>query len=176
VSDESISERLLVRKSPGRGRGVFALRDFEEDELIETAPIIVLPPEDAPLLNLTTIARYQFGWRVPGETAVVLGYGALYNHSTEPNTAWENDPDGNFIHFFALRPIAKGEEIRTDYGRGMFWKATVDPPPWWAPFTAKLRRRFTPRRSAVMLATGAAIVGTAWRRRRRARRSSADDG
>ena len=172
MSDESISERLLVRESPGRGRGVFALRDFEEDELIETAPIIVLPREDAPLLRLTTSARYQFGWRVPGETAFVLGYGALYNHSPEPNAAWKNDPDGNFVHFFALRPIAKGEEITANYGRGMFWKGTVDPPPWWAPITARLKRRFRAKRSAVMLGAGAVILGIATRRRRRARRSS----
>ena len=189
MSDDSISERLIVKESPGRGRGVFALRDFEADELIETTPIIVLPPEDGPLLRLTTSARYQFGWRVPGTTAIVLGYGAIYNHSPDPNAEWQNDPEGDFIHFVALRPIKKGEEIRTDYGRRMFWKDTVDPPPWWAANVAvlklrlrrgsarmktRLRRGFTPKRSAALLAA-AASVGVATRRRRRARRSSDGD-
>src|SRR5207248_5443325 len=123
--------------------------------------------------------RYQFGWRIKGTTAIVLGYGALYNHSPEPNAAWENDPDENFIHFFTLRPIKKGEEITTDYGRGMFWRGTVDPPPWWSANVMVLKRRLkrsvTPKRSAALVAAGATVVGFATLQRRRARRWSDGD-
>ena len=32
-----------IRPSPGKGRGVFALRCFEAGELIERAPVVVIP-------------------------------------------------------------------------------------------------------------------------------------
>lgn len=170
---------MLVKESPGRGRGVFAQRDFEQGELIETAPVIVLPNEDRQVLRLTILARYAFKWpRVQGAAALPLGYAMLHNHAADPNARWENDPDDNLMHFFATRSIAKGEEIRTNYGRPGYWKDTVDPVPWWEPLTARLRNGFSPKSFAVLLAAGAAIVGIARRRSRRARRSlayTADD-
>ena len=165
---------MLVKESPGRGRGVFAQRDFDEGELIETAPVIVLSDEDRQVLRLTTLARYGFKWpRVKGAAALPLGYAMLHNHAADPNARWENDPDDNLMHFFAIRPIARGEEITTNYGRPGYWKDTVDPVPWWAPLTARLRQAFRPTRVAVMLAAGAAVVVIAGRRRRGARRSPA---
>ena len=162
-----MTKRLLVKESPGKGRGVFALRDFEEDEVIETVPVIVLPPEDRPLLRLTTLVRYAFKWpHVQGAAALPLGYAMLHNHSAEPNARWQNDFDQNLMHFIALRPIAEGEEIMTNYGRPWgYWKDTVDPPPWWAPFTARVRREVRAKRVALMLAAGAVIVGIAVRGR-----------
>ena len=38
----------------------------------------------------------------------------LYNHSTEPNAMFAKDDDDNLMHYVALRPIAKGEEITQD--------------------------------------------------------------
>jgi len=173
VSDESISGRLLVRESPGRGRGVFALRDFEPGELIETAPVIVLPPEDRTRLQLTTLARYQFKWpRVEGATAVPLGYAMLHNHSSEPNATREDDPDEDLMHFLAVRPIAKGDEITVNYGRDMYGDNAVDPPPWWSWSTAGLRGRFRQTGSVVLVGAIAAL-SFLLRRRRRARRSLA---
>ena len=165
---DSITKRLLVKESPGKGRGVFAVRDFEEDEVIETVPVIVLPPEDKPLVRLTMLARYAFGWPcLKGVTAIPLGYGMLHNHSPEPNARWENDFEQNLMHFIALRPIAEGEEIMTNYGRPWgYWKDTVDPPPWWLPFTDRVKRGLKAKRFALMAAAGAVIVGLAVRRRR----------
>jgi hypothetical protein len=173
VPDESMTQRLIVKDSPGRGRGVFALRDFEEGALIESAPVIVLPVEDRDLLRLTTLARYQFNWRVKGATAIPLGYGMIHNHSPEPNARWENDADEDLMHFIAVRAISRGEEITTNYGRGLYRKGSVDPPPWW--WLALKNFRPKPKRPVVMLGAGAAILGVAWHQRRRLRRSSAGD-
>ena len=169
----STPAELVVKESLGRGRGVFAGRDFAEDEVIEVCPVIVVPGDQQRPIELTILGHYIFNWRrksapfPPDQVAigVFLGYGGLYNHSPAANAAWENDVDENVVHFFALRPIATGEEIMINYGRGAYRPGSVDAPPWWSSYRL--------RNSA--LAMGCAVVGLgiAGLRRRHARRSSA---
>ena len=162
VTDVRGPNGLIVKESPGRGRGVFAGQDFEEGDLIETCPVIVVPADEGIHLRLTTLGRYSFQWR--RGSGVVLGYGALINHSSSPNAAWDRDVDNNVMHFFAVRPIAKGEEITHDYGRRKYRPDSVDPPPWWA--------GYRPTKKLVMMVGGAVVgLGIAGLLGRRARRS-----
>ncbi len=110
-------DRILVGPSPGRGRGVFARSDIRVGDVIERAPVIVLPPPDYALLDERTIlANYHFPWdRALGSGALVLGLGSLYNHSSHPNADYARDHDAFEIIFFAVRDIRAGEEIRWNY-------------------------------------------------------------
>ena len=53
---------ITVKDSPGKGRGVFAQRNFKEGEVIETCPVIVLPAEEIDALELTQLYSYYFAW------------------------------------------------------------------------------------------------------------------
>jgi hypothetical protein len=94
-----------------RGRGVFALRDFREGEVVEICPTVVLADEDVE----GVVRNYAFSARQPGKLLLVLGYGMLYNHSAEPNL-FHRSAGRLLIEFVALRDIAAGEELTHDYG------------------------------------------------------------
>ena len=110
---------VVVRESPGRGRGVFANRDFSTGEIIEICPVIVLPDHDIPKIDQTVLAQYYFGWSGPeGSAALGLGFALLYNHSETPNAACHKDLTERTIFFIALRDIRNGEEIFYRYNTG----------------------------------------------------------
>lgn len=101
---------------PGKGRAVFAARDFAEDELIELCPVLVLPPDDADAADDTSLQPYFYEWGEDGESrGLPLGYGAIYNHSLEPNACCEMDYGRAEMKVVALRAIHAGEEITVNY-------------------------------------------------------------
>lgn len=53
---------LAVRDVPGRGRGVHALRAFRRGEVLERAPVIVVPRTDVESLRGTLLDDYWFWW------------------------------------------------------------------------------------------------------------------
>lgn len=107
---------LRLGISPGRGRGVFAARRIRAGEVIEEAPVIVVPASDVPALKRTALFDYYFLWgEASGEAAVCLGYGSLYNHSATPNAEYVRLFERQAIRFKALRAIEEGEEILTNY-------------------------------------------------------------
>lgn len=76
---------ISVKDSPGKGRGVFAQRNFKKGEVIETCPVIVLPAKEIDSLELTQLYNYYFAWGPDSKDgAIALGYGSLYNHSYNP--------------------------------------------------------------------------------------------
>jgi uncharacterized protein len=108
-----------VGRSPGRGRGVFATRRFEEGDVIEVCPAIVLSAHDARRLDGTRLYHYYFGWGPDGrQAAIALGYGSLYNHSVTPNAAYHKDTETETISFIATKAILPGEEIHITYNPG----------------------------------------------------------
>jgi hypothetical protein len=100
------SEAVELRRVKGKGRGVFARRPILTGEVIERAPVLVLPAGGGP-------GDDCFEWG-EGTWALALGYGSLYNHSYEPNARYE-DVGGRTKCFVALRDIAAGEEITVNY-------------------------------------------------------------
>src|SRR5436305_8428810 len=109
---------LEVRSRSGKGRGVFAASRFACGEIIETAPIILIPAEQWPHIEPTVLALYIYNFGPTAEqehAAIALGYGSLYNHSYQPNAKYIKDWDRQLIHFVAVRDIAEGEEITLNY-------------------------------------------------------------
>ncbi|MEZ4387015.1 MAG: SET domain-containing protein [Candidatus Krumholzibacteriia bacterium] len=112
--------QIEIREVPGKGRGVFALRDFAPGQAIERAPVVVLKDSQYELLNHTTLRDYYFDWG-GDNCAIPLGYSLIYNHSDEPNAETRRDRMADTITFVAIRPIAAGEEIVHRY----------ECPPWF---------------------------------------------
>lgn len=103
-----------------KGRGVFALRDFAQGEIVEQCPVIILlrayeqlPPR---------IKTIVFNWGNLAKTnpsfALSLGYGSLYNHDNPANLRYEAVPDNTTIHYIAVRAIKKDEELTINYNAG----------------------------------------------------------
>lgn len=108
------TDLVEVRRVRGKGRGVFARRWIAAGEVIERAPVVVLPEsvlwhDGGP----TPLACYAFLWGA-GTVALALGYGSLYNHSYRPNARYDDVAPRTKI-FTALRTIAAGEEITINY-------------------------------------------------------------
>jgi hypothetical protein len=105
---------LTVKPIPGKGRGVIAERDFAAGEVVEVAPVVLVPDADAAGVHGTIVARYWYEWD-EGDYALVMGYGSLYNHSFDPNAEYVRDFEGLTMSYVALRPIRAGEEVTINY-------------------------------------------------------------
>lgn len=109
-----------------KGRGVFARRDFAQDELVEEAPVILLEEQIQFLPD--PVRKVVFTWFAPNHVtyphALVLGFGSLYNHANPANMRWECSPTNLAIRFISVRPIKVGEELTINYnahGGGAVW-------------------------------------------------------
>ena len=107
---------ISCRESPGRGRGVFAHRVFLPGEIIEAAPVLVIPISQRPLIAATILDSVAFEWGAEGlELAIVLGFGSLYNHSSTPNAHYLKNLDGRRFDFLCVTRIEENEEIFINY-------------------------------------------------------------
>jgi len=107
---------IRVQKTPGKGRGVIALRNFKKGDIIERAPVIVLSEKDKKLIEKTELFNHYFDWgRGSKKAAISLGWGSIYNHSWQPNAEYIHEEKNETLVFRAIRPIKKGEEICTTY-------------------------------------------------------------
>ncbi|MFP5376046.1 MAG: SET domain-containing protein [Acidimicrobiia bacterium] len=126
------TDALYVARSDINGLGVFAARPFEPGELVECCPMIVCPAPDESLIEQTRLRGLYFTW-TDGAVALALGYGSLYNHSWEPNAAYELDYRRKLCRFRAVLPIAANDEVTINYtgepdGRGDLWFDPGAPP------------------------------------------------
>ncbi len=120
------SDLIEVRRSTTRGRGgrgVYALRDIPAGTVIERTPVLLIPRNqvfsDDPRIRAANarLSWYVFDWT--GQTkrdyvALALGYGSIYNHSDDPNAAWEPEPPDT-LAFRATRDIPVGHEVFISY-------------------------------------------------------------
>ncbi|WP_078409525.1 SET domain-containing protein [Priestia abyssalis] len=95
-------------------RGVFATRDITRGELIHKAPVIPYPNEQHAFIEKTLLADYVFEYG-KNHTAVLLGYGMLFNHSYKPNATYEINFANHTFDFYAYKDIKAGEEILINY-------------------------------------------------------------
>lgn len=107
--------QVEVRKTPNKGRGVFALRDFKKGEIVESCPVINITPKERKQLEKTIFNFYIYPWRSTRSGSLALGYGSIYNHSFEPNADWKQNFKTNSMVYRAIKPIKKGEEILINY-------------------------------------------------------------
>lgn len=106
---------LQVKKTKSKGRGVFTLKNIPQHKIVENSPVLLLPNKitdnDLAILGLDHYC-YDFN----GKTAIALGFGSLFNHSSKPNCDWFIDEKNNCIVYSANRTILAYEEITIDYG------------------------------------------------------------
>lgn len=109
---------IKVKTSPLSGgefnRGVFATIDIEKGTLIHEAPVIPYPNKDHVYIEKTILDDYVFEYGI-NHTAIVLGYGMLFNHSYEPNATYDINFDNHTFEFYAYKDIKAGEEILINY-------------------------------------------------------------
>jgi len=101
------------------GRGAFALKNIREGATVERCPALEVTDSDVggELLN------YVFYGSDEKKRLVAMGNGMLFNHSSTPNVAYylEETSLGPELVIYALRNIARGEELFYNYGDD-----------WWA--------------------------------------------
>jgi SET domain-containing protein len=108
------SDAVIIKRIPGKGRGVFARRRIAKGTLIERVPVLVVPVKDIVTgLKNPVLAKFSF-IRSDTTLAIALGYGSLYNHSYRPNAEYDDGPAAT-MYFTALRDIKPGEEITINY-------------------------------------------------------------
>ncbi|MEO4052288.1 SET domain-containing protein [Solibacillus sp. CAU 1738] len=95
-------------------RGVFTTSDIQKGALLHQAPVISYPNEQHQYIEQTMLADYAFEYGI-GQSAILLGYGMLFNHSYEPNAMYEINFKNQTFDFFAYRDIKAGEEILINY-------------------------------------------------------------
>jgi hypothetical protein len=105
---------IYIMAVAGKGRGVFAARDFKRGELVEAAPVIVISDEDVDLIDETKLADYYYKWG-DAQFAVVLGYGSLYNYSATPNLTFKPDLKHDVMLYRAAKAIPKDQELTINY-------------------------------------------------------------
>jgi uncharacterized protein len=95
-------------------RGVFATQNIKKGELFHIAPVIPYPNVEHILIEETVLADYVYEYG-KNHSAVVLGYGMLFNHSFEPNATYDINFSNHTFEYYAHKDIKAGEEILINY-------------------------------------------------------------
>ena len=107
------SDLVVVKTSPGKGRGVFAAKPIKKGDVIEHVPLLIVPADSlVDGLNNIHIGRFYYWW-TKNRIAVALGYGSLYNHSYNANASYKHGAET--IKYIAVRDIEPGEEVTINY-------------------------------------------------------------
>ena len=118
-------EGVHVKKSTTHGWGVFTNLEIKEGDIVEECIV----PYDIISLNSSSLLNYRFIWpnmsfKVANKLSLdiefsgyclPLGFGSIYNHSENPNVAWDVDISERVVQFVALRDIKADEELLFDY-------------------------------------------------------------
>lgn len=95
-------------------RGVFAMAEIKKGQLLHRAPVLAYPNEQHQFIEQTLLEDYAFEYGT-NKSAILLGYGMLFNHSYSPNATYEINFEEETFDFFAYRDIACGDEIFINY-------------------------------------------------------------
>lgn len=107
-----ILDRSVVIRRNRKGRGLYALRDFQAEEVIEVSPMLLIPERE--VRSKDKLAYYCFVWDEE-HYGLALGLGSLFNHSSRANAYYEQDIRASVTRFMACRLIQKGREITINY-------------------------------------------------------------
>lgn len=118
--------KIAVKRFPKKGRGVFALKNFNEGEIIENCPVLTFNTKGRKILEKTILNYYIYPWRSTRGAALVFGYGSIYNHSFSPNADWKQNFKTMSMVYRAVKPIKKGEEITINYNGEPDDKTPID--------------------------------------------------
>jgi SET domain-containing protein len=121
---------LTIASSTNRGRGVFTTQAIAANTSIEIAPVIVVDANGREKLEQTLLYDYIFEWGPDSKmAAVALGYISIYNHSNNPNCAYDMDFEQQTISITTLKDIEVGEELYINY---MCPEGPSNDPVWFA--------------------------------------------
>ena len=97
-------------------RGVFALKDYKEGDIIEVCPCIA--DDTTKFSGLTEDYLFKYDSKTP---LIAFGYCSMYNHSNDYNALWKVISKEK-MKIYATKNISMGEEIFISYGDG-YWKS-----------------------------------------------------
>jgi hypothetical protein len=109
---------LYVGPSKLGGRGLFAGKDIGSGDMVTSASVLVLPPEQTAHVDEGLMRHYVFDWTPDAATtqyAVAFGEISFCNHSATPNCRFELDHERLCVRLYAARDLAAGEELTIDY-------------------------------------------------------------
>lgn len=107
---------LYIKKSKGKGLGVFSTEDLPARKVIEKSSVIVMSPEDRVHIEKTFLQNYIFEWGDDNKSCcMALGYISMYNHSYEANCEYIMDFDKKTMVIKTRRAIKAGEELTINY-------------------------------------------------------------
>ncbi|MFN7249705.1 MAG: SET domain-containing protein [Anaerobacillus sp.] len=109
-----VKTSTLTDKDAEFNRGVFATEDIKKGQLFHIAPVIPYPNVEHILIEETVLSDYVYEYG-KNHSAVVLGYGMLFNHSFEPNAVYDIDFSTHTFKYYAYKDINAGEEILINY-------------------------------------------------------------
>jgi SET domain-containing protein len=110
---------VSVKRTQGKGRGVFALQDIPPDTIIEYAPVVAIPPSQDDVLKQTVLDDYLFYWQPdttkPAQQGLVFGVASFINHHHTPNCRVDYDYPHCHIIITSTHLIHKNQEMTIDY-------------------------------------------------------------
>lgn len=107
---------LYIDLTPQKGRGVFTAEPIAVNQIIETAPVIVMEQKDRLLLDQTPLHDYIFEWGgEKNQCAMALGWIPVYNHAAPANCEYFMDFETEVMFVKAVRNIEAGEELCVNY-------------------------------------------------------------
>jgi hypothetical protein len=107
-----LRRQISVKRSPIHGYGVFADEDIKKGDIIEECYAVILANRNE---------MKDFSYYVGDKSAMVLGYGSIYNHMDEGfNADYTHDMERSVMIYDALKDIKQGEEIFINYGDNWF--------------------------------------------------------
>ncbi len=121
IPEDAVIPYVRVQYSPVKHcRGVFALKDYAEGEIVEHAPMVLVNTSLAS--NMGMLYDYVFSHsEYPDINILALGYLSLFNHDEEYNVVYDFDYEREIIITKARILIKKGEEMTVHYGDS-WWK------------------------------------------------------
>ena len=115
---------IYMKTTEKKGRGVFARRMIHKGEIVESCPVIRMPdPQWEQLEGKCALSDYYLIWGP--DTAIMLGFGSIYNHSDTPNLRLDRKIEENIAVFVALRDIQPDEELLHTY-RSVWFAPSVE--------------------------------------------------
>ncbi len=105
---------VAIRLSKGKGRGLFAIRRIRAGEIIESAPVLLVPKAEVDALAATFLGHYMFTTDNKKNLVLGLGVTSMLNHDDDANAEFFVTIEN--ITIKAKRAIPIGTEITINYG------------------------------------------------------------
>ncbi|WP_448211258.1 SET domain-containing protein-lysine N-methyltransferase [Colwellia sp. MEBiC06753] len=107
----------IKQVSSSIGRGVFARQNFTKGQVVEVAPVILLSGQyqQFPIEIKDRVFNWGHLTNTAPVSALVLGYGSIYNHANQPNLRYEACTEQKTLSFVALTEIAEGDQLTIHY-------------------------------------------------------------